>query len=310
MALPNLGVVGFPKCGSSSIFHEFRVVPEIFTSVVEETTSFTGPVEVENSIAMLEAKFFGSYKNQRYIADIHPALAYSRTDLKRMRAVCGEMKIICLMREPLARSFSNYKHGQRWLAENRSLEEAFDADLMDPIFDFQFDGRTILHHVSLSRYEIFVPRLWEIFGKENVLCLQFENFFGGDLSERARLIEFLGLWPEHYPPAGESHANAGGDWVFAAQENITLSVDGIQVAADRFAAVGNSITDKIEWHVVNPSDAAWAWFLKAKESTNQNKFVDFNRYYDVFEDTLAFCEQEVFGRALPEWRLRKLAKAA
>lgn len=310
MALPNLGVVGFPKCGSTTIYHEFRAAPDIHTSVVEETTAFTGPAESENSIAMLEAKFYGSYKAQRYLADIHPALVYSRADLERMRRVCGEMKIICLMREPLARSFSNYRHAQRWLAENRSLEEAFDADIMDPVFDYQFDGRTLLHHVSLSRYEVFIPRLWEIFGKENVLCLQFENFFGGDLSERARLMKFLQLRPDHYPPAGESHRNAGSNWNYVLQENITLTVDGQQVHADRFAAVGDSQTDKIEWFVVNPSDASWAWFEKAKRNAEQNTYVDFNRYYDVFEDTLAFCEEEVFGRALPEWRQRKLAKAA
>jgi len=310
MALPNLAVVGFPKCGSSTIFHDFHAAPDIHVTPIEESTAFTGPAEVENSIAMLEAKFYGSYKAQRYLADIHPALVYSRADLMRLRSVCGEIKVICLIREPLSRSYSNYRHAQRWLAENRSLEEAFDADLMEPIFDYQFDGRTLKHHLSLSRYDVFIPRLWEIFGKDNVLCLQFENFFGGDLSERARLMTFLGLRPDHYPAAGQRHHNEGGDWSYVLNENMTLQVDGQTVHADRFAAVGNTRTDKIEWYVVNPSDATWAWFEKAKQSQQRNTFVDFNRYYDVFEDTVAFCEQEVFGRALPEWRVRKLAAAA
>lgn len=310
MALPNLGVVGFPKCGSTSIYHEFRLAPDIHTSPVEESTAFTGPAESENSVAMLEAKFYGAHQGQRYIADIHPVLAYSHKDLVRMRGVCGEMKIVCLMREPLSRSYSNYRHAQRWLAENRSLHEAFDDDLKNPIFDYQFDGRTLLHHLSLSRYEVFVPRLWDVFGKENVLCLQFENFFSGDFTERARLFEFLDIHPDHYPQDAVSHRNAGGNWDYVMRENVTMAVDGKQVDADRFAAVSDSVTEAIEWFVVNPSDATWAWFQKAKASAEKNAETNLIPYYDTFADTLAFCEEQVFGRQLPEWRKHKQAKAA
>lgn len=310
MALPNLAVVGFPKCGSTSIFHEFKQVPDILTTLGEESTAFTGPVELENSAAMLEVKFYGGYTGQRYLADIHPALVYSKADLERLRETCGAMKVICLLRDPLKRALSSYHHALRWLAENRSIQAAFDDDLANPVTSFQFDGRTIKHHLSLSRYEVFIPQLWDIFGLENVLCLEFEDYFSRTGHDRPRLVNWLDLDAAKFPKPGQAHHNAGANWVFKAEDSVSLNVGGQKIENKRFAGIINGQTGQFERYIIEPSEQSWAWFKKAQAAAADNQGFDASSYAATFEDTIRFCEEEIFKRPMKMWAQAKGAKAA
>ncbi|MEO0412349.1 MAG: sulfotransferase domain-containing protein [Pseudomonadota bacterium] len=310
MALPNLAVVGFPKCGSTSIFHEFKQVPDILTTLGEESTAFTGPMELENSAAMLEVKFYGGYTGQRYLADIHPALVYSKADLERLRETCGALKVICLLRDPLKRALSSYYHALRWLAENRSIKQAFDDDLAHPVTSYQFDGRTLKHHLSLSRYDVFIPHLWDIFGRENVLCLEFEDYFSASGSDRRRLVHWLGLDASKFPKPGQAHHNAGANWVFKAEESVSLNVGGQRTENERFVGIINGQTGQFERYIIDPSAQSWDWFKQAQAAVADNEGFDPSPYQTAFEDTLRFCQDEVFNRAMERWGRTASAKAA
>ncbi len=113
-----------------------------------------------------------------------------------------KVKCIYLMREPAKRAVSQYGHEfQHGECKVPTLAEAVDA--YSPIVDF-------------SRYSMQIAPFRELFGKQNILCLKFENLIAERRIYAQKVAEFVGADPLKVPELEElpprNTANARRTW--------------------------------------------------------------------------------------------------
>lgn len=133
MALPNLIIIGAAKAGTTSLHYYLDLHPEIQMSAVKETNFFAGPPNGRAyELGRIESR-------EAYEALFDPALPvrgeaspnYASAPLRagaaeRIKDLIPEAKIIYLVRDPVARTVSHYRHRVSVSGERRSLREVLD----------------------------------------------------------------------------------------------------------------------------------------------------------------------------------------
>lgn len=181
-ALPNFLIVGASKSGTSSIYHYLKQHPEIFLSDSQKegryfsqmTGNYKGPGDknVDASITKdIEAykALFKDHKEEKAIGDISPEYLYFHEKaIPLIKASLGDdVKIIIILRSPVARAFSGYTHFKRDKRETLSFEEALEKEderkANDWIWAWQYKNsglyydqvKAYLDHFSKVRVVIF-----------------------------------------------------------------------------------------------------------------------------------------------------------
>ena len=130
------------------------------------------------------------------IGDASPLYLYTRPAAERIVAVCGVVRIICVLRRPAERAWSHFLHAfpeQSSAARAARFAELVDAEMSGgPTYE---PYRTPTHLVRLGRYAEQIRHYRATFGDENVLVLLTD-----DLSERpvdvlAEVCRFIDVEP-------------------------------------------------------------------------------------------------------------------
>ncbi|MCA0152372.1 sulfotransferase family protein [Winogradskyella vincentii] len=141
--LPNFIIVGFPKCGSTSLHYYLNDHPEIFMPTQKELHYFTneklsqlneGPQD--NKVNQFNISSFSEYqkkfknvKNERVIGEVSPSYINYPECIDKIKEKLGdEVKIIIIVRDPIKRAFSNYLHLVRESREKQSFYEALKQE--------------------------------------------------------------------------------------------------------------------------------------------------------------------------------------
>lgn len=116
-----------------------------------------------------------------------------------IRSTCGNVKIVVLLREPLARALSHFRHERHNLRAFGSFRDLFEhgTDIGD--------ARVL----SSSYYASSVARYVAAFGKDSVRVLLFEDLVSNPSRELAETAHFLGLSDGFVYPMRNSIVNCG-----------------------------------------------------------------------------------------------------
>jgi hypothetical protein len=136
-ALPTFFIIGAPKAGTTSLHHYLEQHPEIQMSMFKEPSFFAPPPDGRN------AKL-GITRQDKYEQLFDPTLQVrgeSSTNYaeypfrqyvpERIKELVPRAKFIYLVRDPIDRTLSHYRHLVASGGERRTLEELF-SDLSDP----------------------------------------------------------------------------------------------------------------------------------------------------------------------------------
>ncbi len=140
MALPTFFIIGAAKAGTTSLHHYLDQHPEIQMSAIKEPNFFSGP---ENGIRYPAAMGRVSSRDE-YERLFDPAfpvrgeasVGYTNNPRRqfvpgRIKRLVPDAKFIYIVRDPIARTVSQYQHWVAFEGEHRSLQEAL-SDLSDP----------------------------------------------------------------------------------------------------------------------------------------------------------------------------------
>ena len=215
--LPDFLIIGAQKCGTSSLYYYLTQHPcvtpaQAFIDSRKETRFFTrhfsrGTTWYRRHFPLAVHKhFFETLQRHRLLTgEATPSYAYYPHALRRIAETVPEAKLILLLRDPVERAFSHYKHAKRLGKEELSFEEAISAEgerlrgeeekLLE---DDTYNSFPYMYQSYLRRghYAEQVERVFSYVPKSHLLVLDSADFFDDPQETYNTVLSFLGL-PEH-----------------------------------------------------------------------------------------------------------------
>lgn len=189
MALPTFFIIGAAKTGTTSLYYYLNQHPQIQMSANKEPNFFSGP---ENGIpypmgrvSRLEdyEKLFDPAISVRGEASVGYANHPRRQHVpERIKKLVPTAKFIYLVRDPIARTVSQYQHRVAAEGERRSLREAL-SDLSDPY------SPCICPSLYASQFDLYMHH----FPKERMLVIDQAELLTDRLSTLRQIFTFLSV---------------------------------------------------------------------------------------------------------------------
>lgn len=224
-ALPNVICVGAEKCGSTALYDCLRAHPDIYMSPIKEPNFFSTDVRVANFRAdyqrheaqkpeTLDEYFAHSHLADRWGAylenpahylrlfadgasycvrgEVSNSYLYSEEAPQNILDSIPGVRLIVMLREPVARAFSQYR------AMVRDGRAAKDTLIEEVRYDEGFADRrwgSCHGYIDHGLYAVQLERLLRVFPRERVKIILAEDFFAARDSVLAEVFAFLGLDP-------------------------------------------------------------------------------------------------------------------
>ena len=218
--IPNFFVVGAPKCGTTSLYYYFSQHPEIYLSPIKEPLFFAKDiVERHNKCSPKDPYFdsenyfkrssfyfvhiayltqlehylelFRNVKEEKAIGEMAVLNLFSKVAANEIFTFNPNAKIIIILRNPVNRTFS---HFNAELRDGRVLNDKFIKGVME---DYERgEGGCKKHFIEQSLYYEQIKRYLNIFPKNNVKVVLYEDYKKDIRRFCSDLFEFIGVSPD------------------------------------------------------------------------------------------------------------------
>lgn len=202
MTRPNFFIVGAPRCGTASLYSYLKQHPGVWTSIVKEPCFFGSDLTVQPHTVRDESLYLELFSGAGDRPRVGEASVWYLSSEKapyEIRAYAPDAKIIIMLREPAQMAYSLYSLYSRTGNEDLpAFEEALAAEperrqgRRIPSGAYFPEGLLYTHH---ARYAEKVERYFEVFGRENVHCILFDDFVRDTAGVYRKTLEVLGLEP-------------------------------------------------------------------------------------------------------------------
>jgi hypothetical protein len=202
MRRPNFFIVGAPRCGTTSVYEYLWQHPEIYVSIHKEPHFFgsdlsllAGAIREEE----LYLELFAGAGEEPRLGEASVWYLLSERAPHEIRAFAPDAKIIILVRDPVQMAYSLYSLYTRSGNEDLpTFEEALAAE-PDRRQGLRLSPGTYfpegLIYTDVAKHAGKVARYLEVFGRENVHCILFDDLVRDAAGVYRRTLEFLGVDP-------------------------------------------------------------------------------------------------------------------
>ena len=205
MRRPNFFIVGAPRSGTTAMYEYLRQHPEVFMPYRKEPGYFGSdltkgpPYLTEQSYLAL----FAGAKNEKRLGEATVWYLYSETAPREIREFAPDARIIIMLRDPVEMIHSLHAHFLytddeeiAGFAEALAAEEDRRAGRRLPPHARRPEG---LQYRRCGRYAPFVRRYLDVFGRENVSVIIFDDFRTDTAAVYRETLEFLDVQPGFRP---------------------------------------------------------------------------------------------------------------
>ena len=203
--VPNLFLVGAAKCGTTAMASYLGQHPEIFFSTPKEPIFFGRDLQHAWRLEGLDRylDLFATAGDARYVGEGTVWYLYSRNAAEEIRAFSPGAKIIVMLRNPIDVIYS--LHGQFLFSGNEDRASFEQALAVEPR---RRRGGAIpraahfpagLLYSDVVRYREQIERFAQVFGRENVEVVIYDDFAKAPQATYHRVLEFLGVATDHQP---------------------------------------------------------------------------------------------------------------
>ncbi|MEM7754317.1 MAG: sulfotransferase domain-containing protein [Planctomycetota bacterium] len=181
---PDFLIIGGMKCGSTTLYRDLATHPRVFFPIDKEPDNLIDDAVLSGVGRGEYAEMFASASSDQLCAEA--STSYTKRPkadgtATRAKAICGgDLRVIYVVREPIARVSSHHHH--------EHIEGLLPADLEDAVRD----------HPSLvdyTRYAYQVEPWIAAFGADHVRVIRFEDFTSARAETTGSLQAWLGLDP-------------------------------------------------------------------------------------------------------------------
>jgi hypothetical protein len=215
VVLPTFIVIGAAKAGTTALYWYFAEHPQVFMSRVKETNYFAhgldpagrllyGNPDIHHfpitSLAEYQ-RLFADSDGALAVGEVSPLYLESPLAAPRIRELLPEVKIICCLRHPVDRAYSDYLMYLR----NRSRR-------FDPARELNAEAlwaRPDSHWMEIGRYYPQLARYYQVFERSQIHVFPYDDLRRDPVGVTQQLYRFVGVDPDFVPDMKTPH-NVGG----------------------------------------------------------------------------------------------------
>jgi Sulfotransferase domain len=214
-------IVGQPKSGTSALADFLGQHPQICMSMPKEPTYFATDVFEESDA------FYGSRKYWEFRTEAEYEVAFahcrpgqlrgdastlylhSKVAASNLCAANPDLKVIMMLREPVS-----FMHSLHMQYVNQTMEDEIDFARALAKEELRKSGRCIPPRVRCpshvfyrerARYSNQLERYYAVFPRDNILAMTMEEFREDNEGHYRRVLELIGVDPEHVPSFAVVH---------------------------------------------------------------------------------------------------------
>jgi Sulfotransferase family len=213
--LPNFIVIGAAKAGTTALYHYLAEHPQVFMSPVKETNYFAygldgqghllyGDPEVHSfpikTLPEYEELFAGA-DNAVGIGEASPIYLESPQAAGRIRELIPAARLICSLRHPVDRAYSNYQMYLR--RRGLRLNPTQDLTATSPW------ARPDSRHMRIGFYYEQLARYFDAFPGDHIHVFLFDDLKRNAVETVQNVYRFLNVDPAFVPDFSSPHAVGG-----------------------------------------------------------------------------------------------------
>ncbi len=172
-------IVGAPKAGTTSLYHYLNEHPKIQMSSIKEPNFFSqsslkrDKLYYRSSIIDTIEKYHALYKatDVNLRGDASVSYLFYKDVPQKINSYNHNAKIIIMLRDPVERAFSHYLMDYRLGLVSESFEAIVTKKLEHRDFNLFYQ-----QYIEVSKYSNQVKRYLEVFGKENIFFIDYDDF--------------------------------------------------------------------------------------------------------------------------------------
>jgi hypothetical protein len=231
--LPNFIIIGSAKCGTSAVADQISGHPEIYIPPIKEVHFFdrvykaSATKEDQRKHLQAYSAMYAGGRNRKRRGDA--TVAYSMYPVishvpRAIKETLGDVKLIYIVRDPLARIVSHFRHAVR---------DGEDADFNDWITSrFAWD-----YSICRSDYSLQMQLYEDVFGPDSVYVCFYEDFCSNREAFLSNLFCYLEVESSFAKRIPNSIVNQTRDSIpypEVSQSSIKFIQDSLGVQSRRF----------------------------------------------------------------------------
>ena len=199
---PRFLIIGCQKCGTTSLYNYLIQHPQVIPASKKEIHYFDSNYHRGATWYKKHFPVDAPKKNPPITGEATPYYILHPHVPARVKAALPDVKLILMLRDPVERAFSHYKHHVKFDIEPLTFEAAIEAEAErlngewnKMLQDENYASYNLQMYSYLARgvYVTQLERWWAHFPKEQLLLLQSEDFFANPENAYLETLDFLGL---------------------------------------------------------------------------------------------------------------------
>ncbi len=193
--LPNFFILGAAKAGTTTLYDLLRRHPDVYLPPGKEPHFFDRDGLFSRGLGYYDATFYGrEAMGKRARGDATPSyFGYAEWVAPRIAEAYGTHapKFIVILRDPVDRAYSHYRHRVRNGLEPESFAAALEAE-NDRL---AANPREWIGYFRNGLYSRALSVFWQHFGRDAMLVVRFENLVAEQQQVGRRVFAFLDVEP-------------------------------------------------------------------------------------------------------------------
>lgn len=195
MPTPTFIGVGAQKCASTWIYDILSDHPQVALSTLKEVDFFS--YKYDHGVQWYERNFEEQYSGQPVVGEISPSYFHEPAVPERVLRHYPDIKLIVSLRNPVKRAVSNHTH------------EIRTGHLVGEDLTFEKGLANNPTYVDQGLYAKHLQRWLEVFPRENILILVFEEVIADRSAAAQQIYQFLGINESHQSQFLDTRSNPG-----------------------------------------------------------------------------------------------------
>ncbi|MBI2524632.1 MAG: sulfotransferase [Candidatus Rokubacteria bacterium] len=201
--LPNFLVLGAEKTGTTWLYFCLQEHPEVYVPRMKEVHFFDRHDSVGREVDAFRrgldwySLFFRHARHEPAVGEVTPTYLHDDWAPRRIQGTLPGAKLVAIVREPIARAHSHY-----WMDRLKGDTEQGVEVLLKP-------GN---RYVERSLYAKHLRKYLDLFPREQLLVLVYEEMRRDPERMLRTLFEYLGVDPAFSPPSLRRRHNEAGAW--------------------------------------------------------------------------------------------------